>query len=40
MSWASTSVAAGESTQPPTFALRPAASRSATAPGTVPPPLM
>ena len=36
----STSVAAGESRHPPTFMLTPDASMSATAPGTVPAPLM
>ncbi len=39
-SWSSTSVAAGDSIQPPLFGLSPEASRSAMAPGTVPPPLM
>ena len=34
----SISVAAGESSHPPTFMLSPAASRSAAAPGTVPAP--
>ena len=36
----SSSLAAGESTQPPQFGLSPAASRSAAAPGTVPAPEM
>ncbi len=40
MSLSSISVAAGERSQPPTFAFSPEASRSAAAPGTVPAPLM
>jgi hypothetical protein len=38
--WSSISVAAGEWRQPPRFWLIAAASRSATAPGTVPAPVM
>ena len=40
MRWSSSSLAPAERLQPPTFGLRPAASRSAAAPGTVPEPEM